>query len=297
MTRWIRTALATIAGAAVCAGAAEQGPDRPVALVVEMADGAIATCTTSDGRKRTIERLDWLPDKSRVEAGSADLLVVFEPGVRYRFGRGARFTVSARGPEETAGPVEELERIPSLPLLTLAKEARPGPRAGGLRIRGGLQGLYPDEPARALCNGTFLSFVPAPGATSYQVVVRDGQGQVLWQAVTESPALAVPQGILRPAAPHSWTVTTQGLVPELMGTARFATLSESEAGERERLRAKLGASASDRALLGAVDLRLGLLESAREHLEAARAQEPSSAVSRWLEAIDRLQGFSGPDPK
>lgn len=230
----------------------------PVAIVYSLTGTATLASPT-----RPLHRLDRLQAGAIVEVGPASRLAfAFASGARYELGEGARVTLGKIELAAHAGLVKALPRVPPFPILTaIAKSEKPGAKAGGPRIRGEeIDCLSPRDGAATLADATVLRFQPAAGASRHEVVVEDKRGNVVFQAVTESSAVAVPPGKLAAGACYHWTVKTLDRPGpgSPSGEADFVTLSRKAAADRERVRKAVESEDGGRELLEAVDRALGL---------------------------------------
>lgn len=277
-----RTALFLALGLLAGRSAAPAEPTR-VALVVEAAPGG-AEVTPSGGTTRALHRFDWLPLGSRVVANDATVVLAFVNGKRWQAPPGALLTVGREGPGPGSSGLRELEPLPELPALVgVADGVRAGSRAGALRIRGGVGGLYPGGGATALAHATVLRFLPVLGATGYRVAIENREETVVYQVETRSTEVEVPDSVLEAGASYFWTVASKGVEPPHRGASCFRTLDRATASTRATLADAIARDGSPSAwgLLAACDRDLGLLFEARTGLAEARGRSPGD---RYLEA-------------
>jgi hypothetical protein len=266
--------------------------DNFVAVVSSLSGSA--QVISPSGEKRVLERFDRLPAGSVIEVGSGSLLkLVFSNGNRYALEAGTRATVNEGGPQASAGKVSPLDPLPSLPRLKpLANAAGTTPAA--TRVRGGpdrIRNLYPCAGSASLVESTVLRFSASEGATSYRIEIEDESGRSVLDAETQSAALTVPAGVLRPGAHYYWSVRTVERIGSTMrAESEFSTLPEDDTHRRSVLRSALmkAGDAESLALLAEVDWRLGLLAEAREEFRAALMKSPTDpALQRAIAEVDK----------
>lgn len=230
---------------------------QPVALVYLLKGKAEAA-------NQPIRLYDRLPAGTPLKVGpDARVTLAFENGLRYELGGGSRVTLGPKNLAARSGPVRALPQVPPLPRLSaIAKQDRPGPGAGAVRIRGeGIEQLSPGERAVTLADATMLSFLKAEEAKRFEVEIENTRGNVIFHTVSESSSVKLPAGVLAPGSRYHWTVKAlDNPGPVLRGEADFSTLSRKAAEARERLRQAAETSGDDdlKALLAAVDHELGL---------------------------------------
>jgi hypothetical protein len=108
--------------------------------------------------------------------------------------------------------------------------------------------------------------------------------------VTQSPAVTISPGVLKPGSKYYWRVRTLDRSGQVArGSAEFLTLAADIAAARATLERSLGAvgDISSLALLAEIDRSLGLLVEAREKFRAAVADAPEDAALRH--ALDRVE--------
>jgi serine/threonine protein kinase len=253
-------------------------------------------------QKRTAAAsLDWLQPGVTLDVGTgSSATVILLNGRRYELRAGARATVTADGLTGSSGPVSELERLPPIPKATPLAD-RTANTSGAVRLRGAtpIRNMYPREGMTALPNGLQLSFASIPEASIYRIDLKDAEGNTLDNIQTAANHVAIPSGTVRPGATYFWHVRaigSMGVVGE--GEATFAIISEQNAQQREALAKVLLASREDAsavALLAGVDWRLGLLEEARQGLNAALRLRPGDAAI--LHALEGVQAALAEEPK
>jgi hypothetical protein len=294
MTTTTRPAVARLVlGALLHAASAlgqETGP--PVAIVCALT-GTASLTVPAEQRTTALRLFDWLRPGSIVEiAPDSSLTIVFSNGVRYELGGTARATTGTNTLDSSSGPVRQLEPVPPLPRLApIAEGARTGPRYAAIRIRGGTIGkLYPDLGAATLAESTVLRFDPVPDASRYRVDVQTESGVSVFQVETQSPAVSVSPGILKPGEKYYWDVRTLDRIGQAArGAAEFVTLTEEAANARAVLKRSLERAddVASLALLAEVDRGLGLLIEAREQFREALKRYPGDAGLRHT--LDRLE--------
>ena len=264
---------------------------EPVAIVYSLAGEAALMAPDP----RPLRLFDRLPAGTVVEVSpGARMALVFVSGRRYELGE-SRVALGPKDFTSRIGTVRALPRVPPLPrLLPIAKEDRPGPKAGAVRIRSEeMRDLSPDGTA-ALADATILRFRPAGGAARHHLEIEDVHGAVIFRSDTETSDVQIPAGILAPGSSYHWTVTALGTHgPAVRGKADFVTLSRKAAMARERWRKAVETleDGSAEALLKAVDHGLGLISAAEtgvvvEHVTPASAGEraglqPEDTILSW----------------
>ena len=248
----------------------------------------------SSGVAKPGSMLDWLQPGVAIQVGkNSKATVILLNGRRYEIGSGARAIVSAEGLVNAIGPVRELEPLPPIPKATPILERDAG-RPGAVRLRGAapIRSMYPRESFTALPDALKLSFGVIPEASAYRVELKDAEGNVLENIQTSGASVTIPSGIIQAGAIYSWHVRAigpPGVVGE--GEVRFETISEQDAKLRRELAAALTNSEPDAfrlALLADVDLRLGLIEEARQEFEAAlKLHSDDQAIRNALNTVQR----------
>jgi hypothetical protein len=274
---------------------------EPIAIVYGLT-GQASVKTPSAAAKRPAQRFEWLPAGAEIEVASgASVLLAFASGARYELGGGSRATLSAPGGfGASSGPVRALPSVPPFPRIeSLAAEARPGARAGALRLRGlRIRGLYPCDDASVLPNETVLSFEALPGTPRYKVQVEDETGNTVLDVEVATSSVVVSPGVLKPGARYHWTVRSLGGSASARGEADFNVLTAEGLAARDELRRSLEgpADAEGLALLAEVDSRLGLLFEARREFSAALAKAPGDlSLKAAVEKLNRQISDPGRD--
>ena len=269
--------------------------------VIASLSGEASVQNLATQQRVTVASFDWLQPGATLEVSTgSSATVVLLNGRRYELGSGARATVTADGLTASSGPVRELERLPPIPKATPIVD-RTAYTSAAVRLRGGtpIRSMYPREGTTALPNRLQLSFALVSGASTYRIELRDADGNILDNVQTAATHVAIPSGTVQAGATYSWHVRaigSMGVVGE--GDATFATISEQDAREREALSKALSASKEDAsavALLADVDWRLGLLEEARQGLDAALQLRPGDAAI--LHALEGVQAALAEEPK
>ena len=269
-----------------------QEADSTVAVVSALRGAASVTGARTPGAT-PLRLFAWLSAGSTIEvAPGSRVTVVFSSGARFELGEGAKAVTGTRDLASSVGPVRRLEAVPPFPRISpIADSARAGPRSGAVRIRGGeLVNLYPDRGSATLAESTVLRFAPDPHASRYAVEVQTESGTRVLQVETQSPAVVVSAGILRPGARYYWQVRTLDKTGQVArGAAEFVTVSEKTARARAALKAALDAAgdATSLALAAEIDRSLGLHAEARAQLRAAVAKAPDDVALR--RAYERQQ--------
>lgn len=234
----------------------------PAAIVYELAGEA--SLAVPGAARRPLRLGDRLPAGATVEAApGARLALAFVTGRRWEISGPARATLGKGDLAERSGGARRLASFPPLPpLAPIAREERPGAKAGAVRIRREeIDGLCPRDGAATLAGATVLGFQAPDAATRYEVEIEDARGAVSFHIVTEASTVRVPAGILAPGVRYHWAVTAMDRPgPTIRGETDFVTLAGRTADARERLRQAVEAAgdSGSRALLIAVDHGLGL---------------------------------------
>jgi hypothetical protein len=286
--RGLLVALTAILGGTYSAAA------ESVALVVERIGQVRVVGPTEVEGARPVGPFEWLAAGVRVDVPeSASATVALTNGRLYRIEPGTRVVVRPESLETLDGRCRELARLPTLPRLAqVSAGARPGTRAGALRIRGRrIHDLYPGGEASALADAATLTFAPLGGIDQYAVEVEDEQGEVVFHARVRAGSVAVPPGVLRPGGRYRWQVRGASAEGPARGEAEFSVLDEAAAQARRALWASQSGAESAAALglLAAVDDSLGLLREARESWSRALERSPGDAdLAAAVGRIDAL---------
>lgn len=270
------------------------GGDEAVALIMR-ASGPLAASEPGGGTRR-VATLDWLRSGTVLDCpAGATALVVLAGGRRYELPEASQVRVGSDGLEVLVGQPRELPSFGPLPRVgALSADARPGPRAGALRVRGQrLTGLYPRGDATTLAARTALRFASKPGIDEYHVEVEDEAGETVFHVTTRASVVSIPPEVLQPGQRYRWSV--RGLSPDgaARGDAEFATLDAPSAASRERLRASLEAADDPwaTALLAEVDRSLGLYAEAWSGFTTATARAPGDV--RLQQALRDTEAILG----
>lgn len=248
------------------------------------------------GKKSPIHLFDWLPASSILETHAVSgLTLVYANGNRYEIGEKTRLSLTLGGPDTLGGSVRTIDPIPPIPrLAAIANSTQAGARAGAIRLRGGpennIRNMYPRSDCTSLPDSTVLRFDPIRDVSRYQVELMDESGRTFFDAETQSTALGVPVGVLRPSSRYHWRVrTTDHDGSPVQGEEEFSTLSEDNIQQRTALRDALQKrnDAASLALMADVDLRLGLWMEARQGFQAAIAK--SSADTAFRQALTEIE--------
>jgi hypothetical protein len=267
---------------------ASPGQDRGAAqavAVVSSLSGNAQLVGPAD-KKGALSLFDWVQAGAVIEVGAGSKVVLaFANGNRYALAEGTKATITASGPQPSAGSVSPLDPVPPLPhLAAIANTAQAGARSGAIRLRGSaehIRNLYPRSDTTTLPESTVLRFAPYEGATRYRVEVEDETGRTVFDAETQSSALAVPGGILQPGARYYWKVrTVERIGPSVRAESEFSTLGQEDIRRRTALRVALEkkGDVDSLALLAEIDRRLGLLLEAREGFQLALSKSPGDAA-------------------
>lgn len=259
-------------------------PEEKIAIVCFL-EGK-AWVSESDKKERSeIALFDWMDAKAVIETGSGTkLILAFSSGDRYELKEKAKATLGKDGFTSLKGSVEKLAPVPVMPqIVSISKEARPGSRLGGIRLRGAkrfISGLYPSEGAKVLAEKAVLTFEPIEGVEKYRVEIEDEWGNNIFSIETASHKVVASPGVLNPGANYYWQVRTQDRdTPSIFGEAIFTTVTEENARMRNSLKSIVDQSkdVANILLLAQMDISLGLLREACETLKSALALFPDNS--------------------
>jgi len=229
------------------------------------------------------------PDSSPGE-NTADESAIIDGPHRVRLGGGGRL----EGLDGLGEKIRERVRL----ALAAGRLEMPSGLSEVLPRRSALRGRDPDAPPfrlrvpRGVVAGARPTFgwTPAPGATSYRVVVADSEGR----AVARSNVLPVgvtrwvPAAPLRPGAVYSWMVFAEVAGETLTAPtpadpeAKFRLLDPGAAAEIDHIRA----ASSSRLALAVAYADAGMKEEAGREFEALRRENPRSPlVARLLRSL------------
>lgn len=258
-----------------------------VAMVESLAGQASLQSPGSHARV-PMAGLEWLTAGAAIEVGDkSTVIVILLNGHRYELASGAKATIAAESLTNTRGSIRELKPVRPLPQLAPIADSSAATSAA-VRVRGAreIRNLYPREGMAALADSATLTFSSIPEARTYEVDLTDQLGERIARYSTEETSFKIPAGTLRPGLRYSWRVRAMGPAGvEGQGAASFITISEQDVERRvefAKALEELGAVRSS-ALLGDLDLRLGLLREAQQELEAALRLKPEDpAIQRAL---------------
>jgi len=252
-----------------------------VALVIAVSGRATAHPSGAAGAQ--LNPFDWLPQNSIVEVGTgASATLVLLNGHQYQLGAGVKATVTANGLMPVSPKIQELP--PLTPLPKPAPIADRGTTSGAVRFRSpnDIHNLYPRAGTFALPSRAKLQFSAVQGASAYEVTLEE-DGDAILTLRESSTSLTIPGDLLKAGTNYSWRVRAigeSGVLAE--AAADFATISQAGLQVRAAFEDALKSldEASRLALLGAVDLRLGLLAEASDEFRAAQRLKPDDPALR-----------------
>jgi hypothetical protein len=276
----------------VCVALPARGADTAIAIVSSLSGSA--QMFAPSGGKKTLSLFDWLPAGTVIEVGpSSKVSLTYANGNCYSLEEGTKATITASGPEASAGKVSPLNSVPALPRLAALANAA-GTRLGANRIRGGgdqIRNLYPSAESAALPEETVLRFTRVEDATRYRVDLQDETGRTIFDIETQSSEIPIPAGVLRAGGRYHWRVrTVDRMGPAVWADSDFSTLPEEDIHRRTVLRNALvkTGDAESLALLAEIDRRLGLLTQAQEEFRSALSKAPdNTALQKALTEIDK----------
>ena len=263
-----------------------------VAIVYGLEGTAFVTAAPSNQR-RPIQRFEWLDRGAVIEsAPGGRVRLAFSDGSRYELQAASMATVLGVGQlQSTQGSALRLPSVSPLPKIEIAADARPGVRAGALRLRGRrIEGLYPRDEAVVLGHAATLAFTPVSGIEEYKVQVEDESGALVFETVLGSSGVTLPANVLKAGGRYHWSVRSVGGSPSSRGDGDFGVLSAEGMATREALRRSLdGREDSDSlALLAEIDFRLGLLREALQGFQKALAAAPGDpSLTQAVDGIER----------
>lgn len=264
---------------------------EPVAVVESVSGHATITVPGSKD-KVAVSSYDLLTAGTTLEvAAGSQVTLFFWNGRHYELGTNAKSTIAADALTRITGPVRQLESLPPIPKpAPIAKNTAVGFAAPSIR-GSGIKNLSPWKGAAELPDAVALSFTGLNDGSVYNIIIEDDSGNTLLNVKTTTPNFAVPEGTLKPGSIYHWRVRTADAIGTLtQGDADFVTLSAEAMDQRAAFAKAVGLSPENPAalaLMGDVDLRLGLLRKAHEELSTALKLNPDDAGIR--RAFDRVQ--------
>lgn len=239
--------------------------------------------TATIDKSTPVRSLDWLADGAVLQVGAGSkAIVILLNGRRFELGANARATVGPVRLGKTSGPVHELDPLPPMPKIAPLEIASDAGAATRFRGAGNIKDMCPREGMAALPGLGKLSFQPVDGASAYQIVVEDADGNRVAQRQTTAAEIDVP---LQPAARYSWRVRALGPAGVMAeDQAAFVTLAEDQVAARKAFAKAIGPNS---ALLAEVDFRAGLVREAIDEFNAALQADPSDRDAR--RGLERLQ--------
>ena len=264
--------------------------------VVESVTGQAKAQMPGAQNKVAVSALDLLPAGARIELSArSSAVIILSSGRRFELNQDAKAVVTAAALIESTGRIRELDRLPPIPKLEPIAGNAPE-KAGATRFRNpsDVQDLYPRD-ATALPESLKLSFSSVADASIYNVILEDDSGDTLLNLRTPATSIDVPDALLKSGSRYSWRVRAigqAGVIAE--AKAGFVTISSEDFAQRRDFAGALKSTdeASRLALLGYIDLRLGLLAEARKELGAALRLKPGdAAIQRILDqATSTIEG-------
>lgn len=258
--------------------------------VVESISGHATIIAPGARAKVAISSYDLLIAGTTIEVGAGSRLTLFFwNGRHYELGAGAKSTVASDTLTHMAGPVRQLESLPPISKpAPIAKNSATGFAAPSIRGPK-IQNLSPRNGVAELPDAVTLSFTSLTEASIYNILLEDDNEIALLNLKTTSPNLAVPPGTLKPGSSYHWRVRTVDAIGTVtQGSADFVTLPAEAIDQRAAFAKAVKLSpenAAALALMGDVDLRLGLIREAQDELSAALKLNPEDAGVR--RALDR----------
>lgn len=268
--------------------------DEKVAIVCFL-EGKACILETEGKKRSGINLFDWLKIGAIIETEKeAKLVIAFSTGDRYELKGKTKATVGEKGFTSHTGSVKRLTSVPVMAqIVSISKEARPGSRLGGIRLRGpkrSITGLYPSKGAKVLTDQAILTFEPIDGVERYRVEIEDEWGNNIFSVETGSANVVAFPGVLKPGANYYWQVRTLDKdTPSIFGEAIFVTVTEENARIRNSFKSQINKSkdVANLLLLAQMDIALGLWREACKTLKAALALFPDNAeIKKAMSQID-----------
>jgi hypothetical protein len=257
--------------------------EEKVAIVCFL-DGKAWVIEPGDYWPSEISLFDWIKIGAAIQTElEAKVVIAFSSGDRYQLKGKTKTTVGPKGFTSSTGSVEKLTPVPVMPQITaISREARPGSRLGGIRLRGtkrSISEFYPSEGSTLIAEEAVFTFEPVDEVKKYKVEIKDEGGNKIFSLETGSPRIATYPSVLKPGANYSWQVWTlekgeRGILSE----AVFSTLSEEAVRTRNAFKAQAYQSKDGikLLLLAQMDIALGLWKEACETLRDALAFFPDN---------------------
>ncbi len=237
-----------------------------------------------EGKRSEINLFDWIKIGAVIQTElEVKVVIAFSTGDRYELRGKTKTTVGPKGFTSSTGSVEKLAPVPVMPqIAAISRQARPGSRLGGIRLRGPkgpISGFYPSEGATLIAEEAVFTFKPVDGVKKYKVEIKDEWGNKIFSVETGSPKIATYPSVLKPGANYSWKVwTLEKGEPSIFSEAVFSTVSEENTRARNAFKAQAYQSKDGikLLLLAQMDMALGLWKEACETLRDALALFPDN---------------------
>ena len=259
------------------------GAEEKVAIVCFL-QGQASIQEPGQNEQKNLALFDWLSSGSVLETGPGGKLVIaLSNGDRYELGEKAKIVLGEAELVSQSGPIKKLAAVSIMPqMISLAGEAKPGNRLGGIRLRTSrrtISNLYPNEGDTVLADQAVLTFDPLPDIERYRVEIEDEQGRDLLSAETSIPRVVVSPGIIKPGSTYYWQV--RAVEKDELSTvsyAAFVTATEEEAKLRNSFRAQVSRSQdlANQLLLARLEMALGLRKEACDTLKKALSLSPEN---------------------
>jgi hypothetical protein len=267
---------------------------KDAAAVVSSLTGA-ATISLPGAKVMQLSKFDWLPKESIIELSKeASAILILLNGHQYELRAGAKAKLTAEGLMRLGGvgKVQELQPLGPMPKFTPIADVET--TAAAVRVRGSrIQNLYPHLGTLALASNVTLRFSAVAGASLYDIALEEDGDEILNLRDT-STSVPVPGNLLKPGMQYSWRVQAIGNSGVLAAAAaEFTTISQGSVQERDAFADALKRTddASRLALMGAIDLRLGLIAEACEEFGQAQRLKPGDAeLQRSLDSARKALG-------
>ena len=258
--------------------------EEKVAIVCFL-EGKAWITEPGERERNEINLFDWIKIGAVIQTElEAKVVIAFSSGDRYELSGKTKTTVDHKGFTSSTGSVEKLTPVPIMPqIAAISREASPGSRLGGIRLRGPkrlISKFYPSEGATLLAEEAVFTFEPIYGVKKYKVEIKDEWGNKILSVETGSPKIATYPSVLKPGANYSWKVwTLKKGKPSIFSEAVFSTVSEQNTRARNAFKAQAYQSKDGikLMLLTQMDMALGLWKEACETLRDALALFPDNA--------------------
>lgn len=257
--------------------------EEKVAIVC-FSEGKAWLTEPGERERSEINLFDWIKIGTVIQTElEAKVVIAFSTGDRYELRGKTKATVGQEGFISSSGMVKKLESVPVMPkIAAISREARPGSRLGGIRLRGpkgSISKFYPSKGTTLLAEEAVFTFEPIYGVKKYKVEIKDEWGNKIFSAETGSTKIATYPSVLKSGANYSWKVwALEKREPSILSEAVFSTVSEENTRARNAFKEQAYQSKDGikLLLLAQLDMALGLWKEACETLNDALALFPDN---------------------